>query len=108
MAKGSPVGRATLAEAVWGDGDAPPDPGTGLRTYVSRLRNSLSEAAELVETVDGGYRLSAAASTDVERFETHLGRGRQLADSGRTHEAVDELAARSRSRGRPPPGALGS
>ena len=44
-----------LVDAVWPDGDAPPEPRQAIQTYVSRLRGALGP--EVVVTRDGGYTL---------------------------------------------------
>ncbi len=49
-----------LSEHLWGDDDRPVTPAPALRTYVSRLRGSLPEAAQAwIETAPAGYRLTA-------------------------------------------------
>ena len=67
---GSMVDIDWLAEHLWDDEDRPADTARSIRTYVSRLRSSLPEAARgWIETGPGGYRLSAPPETvEHQRF----------------------------------------
>jgi DNA-binding SARP family transcriptional activator len=63
-----------LVDVVWADGDLPNDPRETIRTYVSRLRSSLGDAA-LVGGRAGGYALDVDPSVvDAVRFEDALQR----------------------------------
>ncbi|WP_461034528.1 AfsR/SARP family transcriptional regulator, partial [Streptomyces mayteni] len=86
---GSPVRGETLAEALWGEGDAAPgDQVNALQSLVSRLRRALPEPG-LIVSEPGGYRLAVARdAVDAARFE-------RLAFEGR----------RALGRARPPPAA---
>ena len=54
-----------LAEYLWMDDDRPDAYPTRLRTYLSRLRQSLpEEARRWIETESGGYRLVAPPDAD--------------------------------------------
>ncbi|NEB32349.1 AfsR/SARP family transcriptional regulator, partial [Streptomyces sp. SID14446] len=76
---GRTVSAAVLVDEVW-DGDPPADAPGALQALVGRLRRALG--ADAVESVDGGYRLAAAADDiDLNRFERLAGEGaRALAD----------------------------
>ncbi|GGN84790.1 hypothetical protein GCM10011579_075100 [Streptomyces albiflavescens] len=76
---GRTVPAAVLVEEVW-DGDLPADAPGALQALVGRLRRALGPDA--VHSVDGGYRLAAAADdVDLHRFERLAGEGtRALAD----------------------------
>ncbi|MET7741528.1 BTAD domain-containing putative transcriptional regulator [Streptomyces sp. NPDC005385] len=76
---GRTVSAAVLVDEVW-DGDPPADASGALQALVGRLRRALG--AGVVESVDGGYRLAAAADDiDLNRFERLAGEGtRALAD----------------------------
>ena len=67
---GSVVDIDWLVENLWADDDRPEVATRALRTYVSRLRQSLPEAAQgWVETESAGYRLSTPpGAIESERF----------------------------------------
>ena len=61
-----------LIDAVWAEGELPPDPRSTLRTYLSRLRHSFDDA-HAIESRDGGYCLSIAETVvDSATFEAYL------------------------------------
>jgi DNA-binding SARP family transcriptional activator len=81
---GQPVADGRLIEALWGD-EEPRTAERTLRTYVSRLRRTLSAAQGrlLIETTPAGYRLQAAPDAlDVARVEDLAEQGRQALDRG--------------------------
>jgi DNA-binding SARP family transcriptional activator len=80
----------TIVEAVWGE-EPPPSAKKTLQTHVVRLRRSLAEVGgQVIETVPGGYRLSAEPSAvDAVRFE------QLAADGSRALARGDEGTART-------------
>ncbi|MEV8591752.1 BTAD domain-containing putative transcriptional regulator [Streptomyces sp. NPDC052012] len=76
-----------LVDEVW-DGEPPADATGALQALVGRLRRALG--ADAVASVDGGYRLTAAADDiDLHRFERLAGEGlRALADGDPAKAAV--------------------
>ncbi|WP_225827867.1 BTAD domain-containing putative transcriptional regulator [Streptomyces naphthomycinicus] len=76
---GRTVPSAVLVDEVWG-ADPPADATGALQALVGRLRRALG--ADAVASVDGGYRLTAAADEiDLGRFDRLTGDGlRALAD----------------------------
>jgi DNA-binding SARP family transcriptional activator len=96
---GRVTGVAAAAEALW-DVDAPPDAHRTVRTYVSRLRRSLSPAAtalgveELIATHPAGYVLHLPPDVlDAQRFERLVAAGRDALASGEPAVAVEQLTA---------------
>ncbi|MFJ7245086.1 SAV_2336 N-terminal domain-related protein [Kitasatospora sp. NPDC098652] len=89
----APVPMASLVNAVFGD--APPAQAlAAVRTYVVRLRNVLADrtgprgAAEILQSVSGGYRLTVdPGSLDVAVFEQRLVEARQAQEAGSLSEA---------------------
>jgi DNA-binding SARP family transcriptional activator len=87
-----------LAEYLWDDAERPDASATRLRTYLSRLRQSLPEVArEWIETEPGGYRF-VAPPDDVEhlRFERLRAEAREARDRGdplRARQLLDEAMA---------------
>lgn len=85
----------TLVEALW-DADAPPGAHRSVRTYVSRLRNSLSSvaAAELaLVTHPAGYVLRhAPEALDVVRFEQLVTAGREALAAAEPATAAERLS----------------
>ncbi|MFD8418419.1 BTAD domain-containing putative transcriptional regulator [Streptomyces sp. NPDC059466] len=84
---GRTVPAALLVDEVWGD-DPPAAAPAALQALVGRLRRALG--AGVVDSVDGGYRLVAAADDiDLHRFERLAGEGaRALADGDPSKAAV--------------------
>ncbi|WP_405879369.1 winged helix-turn-helix domain-containing protein [Streptomyces sp. NBC_01384] len=78
---------AVLVEEVW-DGDPPADASGALQALVGRLRRALGPDA--VDSVEGGYRLTATADDiDLHRFERLADEGtRALADGDPAKAAV--------------------
>jgi len=67
---------SAMVDALWGT-DAPPDAAQTARTYVSRLRRSLSPAGQLIVTHSAGYALRlAAGALDAASFERLVAAGR--------------------------------
>jgi DNA-binding SARP family transcriptional activator/WD40 repeat protein len=73
-----------LAEHLWSDGDRPDEYATRLRTYLSRLRQSLPQpAAEWIATEAGGYRMVAPTEAiEHVRFGVLRTRAREARDDG--------------------------
>jgi len=86
---GSMVDIDWLAEHLWDDEDRPDDTARSIRTYVSRLRSSLPEAArEWIETAPGGYRFSGPPEAiEHQRFAM------LRADATRARDHADPLTA---------------
>ncbi|MFJ5259348.1 BTAD domain-containing putative transcriptional regulator [Streptomyces sp. NPDC088387] len=78
-----------LVEEVW-DGDPPADATGAVQALVGRLRRALG--ADAVESVDGGYRLTAPADDiDLHRFERLTDEGRRALADGDAAKAADVL-----------------
>lgn len=77
--RGRVITRGALIDALWGE-RLPADPAANLNVVVNRARRALGDAGAL-QTVGGGYRLSAGPETvvDVETFE------RDVAEARATH-----------------------
>jgi DNA-binding SARP family transcriptional activator/tRNA A-37 threonylcarbamoyl transferase component Bud32/WD40 repeat protein len=70
--RGHAVSTERLVDALWPDGDAPDGAVRSMRTYLSRLRNALSEAS--ITNGRAGYALDVHdVWLDVEEFDTLLG-----------------------------------
>ncbi|MFF0381350.1 BTAD domain-containing putative transcriptional regulator [Streptomyces sp. NPDC004286] len=84
---GRTVPAGALVDEVWG-ADPPADAPGALQALVGRLRRALG--ADAVASVDGGYRLTAAADdVDLTRFDRLTGDGlRALADADPAKAAV--------------------
>lgn len=85
----------TLVAALWGD-DAPPGAHRSVLTYVSRLRQSLTPAADAVAVVThpAGYVLRLEPEVlDAVRFESLVTAGRQALSAGEHAAAVEKLSA---------------
>jgi DNA-binding SARP family transcriptional activator/Tfp pilus assembly protein PilF len=85
----------TIADALWGM-DAPPDAARTVRTYVSRLRRSLSPVAtaagELIVTHRVGYTLRLApGALDAAQFEHLVAIGRDALAASQHADAVTRL-----------------
>ena len=91
----SVVGLDFLAEHLWDDHDRPASTSPPLRTYLSRLRASLPEAARgWIETEAAGYRLVAPAELIEHRrfamLRAEATRARELGDPQMAHDRLDE------------------
>lgn len=84
---GRTVPVSVLVDEVW-DGEPPADASGAVQALVGRLRRALGAGA--VDSVDGGYRLTAGADDiDLHRFERLAGEGtRALADGDPAKAAV--------------------
>ncbi|MCX5557163.1 BTAD domain-containing putative transcriptional regulator [Streptomyces sp. NBC_00038] len=84
---GRTVPVSVLVDEVW-DGEPPADASAAVQALVGRLRRALGAGA--VDSVDGGYRLTAGADDiDLHRFERLAGEGaRALADGDPAKAAV--------------------
>ena len=98
--RGEVVSPDRLAEAVWGE-TPPRSWPKQVQICVWSLRKELG--ADVIETVEGGYRLSTAVDElDVGRFEALLDRGRAFAATGEAERAATTFGkALELWRGRP-------
>jgi len=98
---GRPISTDRLIDELW-HGHPPPGAATTLRSYASRLRSVLGEAASLTAT-PGGYALTVAADRiDAQRFERLVREGEEALSAGRTRRARQRaVAALELWRGRP-------
>lgn len=93
-----------LAEYLWDDAERPANAADTIRTYVSRLRRSLSDAgldaATYIVTQPPGYRLDPGeAMVDADVFEQRVLDARAMLDQGdaaRTLNALDDALAQWR------------
>ncbi|GAA3611268.1 AfsR/SARP family transcriptional regulator [Microlunatus ginsengisoli] len=92
LAAGRPVGIGELAERVWGQ-EPPVAAGQALRSYICRLRQSLSGVAGLsIERSAGGYVLACDPDTvDLARACRLRGLARSRLDSGDAAAALVAL-----------------
>jgi SARP family transcriptional regulator, regulator of embCAB operon len=90
----------TLTEEIWSD-EPPVSASTTLQTYIYQIRCALGR--DSIVTLPGGYVFPVDdAQLDLLVFRTRVGRGQQLLDDGRPHDALDEMrSAMSLWRGRP-------
>ena len=80
----------SLVDAMWGD-DPPPSAAKTVQSHVVRLRQSLNDAGDPIETTPGGYRLRIEPqNTDVVRFE-------RLANDGAARAPAEKLRRRHRA-----------
>ncbi len=68
----------SIVEHLWDDHDLPADPNRSVRTYVTRLRNSLGDSS--VATLPGAYAIGDV-EVDSARFEDLVLRARRAGDS---------------------------
>jgi hypothetical protein len=79
-----------LVEVIWPDAEVPDRAEHNVRTYVHRLRSSLTEQGERIDTVGSGYRiLLDDDELDLARFEHLAGTAKRLADTGEAVAALD-------------------
>lgn len=91
LANGRTISADRLADQLW-NGSPPGGAATTLRSYVSRLRTALGDAA--VVSRAAGYGLNADPSQlDVHRFEQLLRQGREALERGAHGLAEDRLRA---------------
>ena len=82
-----------LVDAMWGD-DPPPSAAKTVQSHMVRLRQSLAEAGEPIETTPGGYRLNVdPANTDMARFDRLATQGAVELRAGHCAAAVKLLEA---------------
>ncbi|GAB7036762.1 AfsR/SARP family transcriptional regulator [Catenuloplanes niger] len=107
LREGSMVTVDELVAAVWGD-EPPRSAINTVRTYLSRLRTLLRDAATIV-SIGGGYALPVdRAATDVTVFHDHVASAREARRLGDVAAAAASLrAAVALHRGRPLAGAAG-
>jgi DNA-binding SARP family transcriptional activator len=67
---GIAIDTSEIIDAVWADGDYPPDPRDTLHTYVSRLRRSLGDPAAVISR--GGIYVLALDVLNVDAFRFDL------------------------------------
>jgi len=83
---GAPVSADSLIDELWA-GEPPDGASTTLRSYISRLRTALGDAAP-IERVSAGYLLRVPADcVDVARFETLVRAGSDLLERRRYRRA---------------------
>ena len=83
--RGAVTAPDALAEAVWGD--QPPESWPKqVQICIWDLRRALG--ADVVQTVDSGYRLTLGDHSDVDLFESLANRGRELVELGEPDRAV--------------------
>jgi len=88
---GELVPRDRLFELLWPDA-SPQTAARNLKSYVFALRKALGEAAELVQTRQGGYLLAARPEqVDAGRFEELAGEGRSALTAGEPARAAGLL-----------------
>lgn len=94
LARGRQVSLDGLIDGLWG-ADVPRAGAGTVRTYISRLRRQLDEAAgrgELIESVGDGYVVpQGAAVLDLDQFEEALGKARTACQCQDTVRAVSVL-----------------
>ncbi|MDR7276375.1 AfsR/SARP family transcriptional regulator [Catenuloplanes atrovinosus] len=107
LREGAMVTVDELVAAVWGD-EPPRSAINTVRTYLSRLRTLLRDAATIV-SVGGGYALPVdREATDVTVFHAHVAEAREARRRGDPEATADALrAAVALHRGRPLSGAGG-
>ena len=89
-AAGRPVSDDLLTDLVW-DGDAPARAIASVQAYVSGLRKVVG-GREVLERSSAGYRLVLPpGTTDVDRFDAAVDRGRAHLAEGRAADAVVAL-----------------
>jgi predicted ATPase/DNA-binding SARP family transcriptional activator len=87
-----------LTEAVWAR-NQPQDPGAALHNQVSRLRGLLGSAADLIETVAGGYRLRVDdQDVDAQQFELSVAHAHTSTDAKVRAAALTRALAMWRGR----------
>ncbi|MDN5918459.1 MAG: winged helix-turn-helix domain-containing protein [Pseudonocardia sp.] len=91
LAEGRAVSVDHLVDALW-PGEVPESGRQALHSHVSRLRGHLGSAADRLETLDGGYRLTLG------RTDLDVAQARALLAGGRAHAAADPVAATARLR----------
>ncbi|HEX6422109.1 MAG TPA: BTAD domain-containing putative transcriptional regulator [Acidimicrobiales bacterium] len=94
------VGPDQLIDACWGD-DLPADPDAALRTQISRLRRTLADCGEPLDSQGSGYVLRVPdGALDAERFSQLLANARGVAgpDPRTALATVDEALALWRGR----------
>jgi predicted ATPase/DNA-binding SARP family transcriptional activator len=98
---GQAVGQERLCEELW-QGRPPAGAETTLRTYVSRLRHALGEAAP-IRSAGAGYALEVAPERiDAHRFQHLLAEGERALARGAAARAAERLrSALELWRGRP-------
>jgi len=90
--RGHPIGRTSLAEALWGD-DPPPSRDIGLRSLLSGVRRVLGPAS-LEGRGELQLALPADVWIDVEAAAHHLERAERAFEQGR-YEAAQEEGGRA-------------
>ncbi len=91
------VDRDELVDAVWGV-DAPTTAVNSIYTYIARLRHALEPSrphrgpSDLLVSHGSGYMLRLSPERiDIQQFESHLEKARQLSHTNALHSAVGEL-----------------
>jgi serine/threonine protein kinase/WD40 repeat protein/DNA-binding winged helix-turn-helix (wHTH) protein len=101
--RGEVVSVPYLIGVVWPEREPPDRAEHNVRTYVHRLRASLADDGERVETVGAGYRLRLDVDElDAARFEQLADVANRLAATGDTIRALEQITeAEGLWRGRP-------
>ncbi len=102
VSAGQQVSIDQLVDAIWTNGDTPDHADRNVRKYVHRLRSSLGEHGDRVETVGTGYRLRLEdGELDADRFERLIDESRSATtegDHGRALQLLDEALGLWRGR----------
>ena len=102
MNAGQVVSIDQLVEGIWPNGDTPADAERTVRKYVHRLRTTMAEYADRIETVGSGYRLHLERDElDALRFEDEVTEARTASGDGDIRlslELLDDALALWRGR----------
>ena len=92
-----------LVDGIWPNGDTPDSAEQNVRKYVHRLRTTMGEYADRIETVGTGYRLHLeSGELDALRFEDLVAEARAASSEGETQRSLELLdQALGLWRGRP-------
>jgi DNA-binding SARP family transcriptional activator len=107
LAEGRQVSLSALIDALWG-ADVPRSAVGTVRTYVSRLRQSLGADAvrgvrDVIGSVGDGYRVQLGSATlDLDVFLARLKEAQAARDAGTPARAVELLSEALETRGRLP------
>jgi len=83
-----------LVEVTWSDGEAPPRAEHNVRTYVHRLRQSLGDHGDRLETLGAGYRLHVAEDeVDLRRFLRSCEEAKRQSQFGNSAGTLDHVRA---------------
>ena len=95
--RGEAVSVSSLVDVVWPDGAAPARAEHNIRTYVHRLRSTLGDEGDRIETVGVGYRLRLGVEElDAARFEWLVDVASRTADTGEVVGALEHIGEAER------------